>query len=312
MVHSRLNEFTLAPFDHFIAIDWSSRAKPSPAKPSRDAIWLAQIAVGGRVSVKYFRTREACIHYLEARLIRLAKQGKRVLVGWDFSFGYPKGLAKALRLKKRKKAWLRIWDLIDRMIVDQPDNYNNRFTVGAELNRRISMGSGPFWGVPTGQSGIFLGSRKDFTYPVINKRVTLAEKRLVEQRVPRMQPAWKLAYTGSVGSQALLGIPRVLGLTRNADQLKSVSQTWPFDTSFNAEIPEKGTCILHAEIYPSLLRLPGKDDLLDREQVKTYVKWLLTEQTAGRLSKWLAGPTGLTARQRKQVLRHEGWVLGVV
>ena len=122
MVHSRLNEYSLAPFDHFIVVDWSSRAKPSPAKPSRDAIWLAQSSAAGRTSVKYFRTREACVQYLEARLVRLAKKGKRVLVGWDFSLGYPKGLAKALRFKKRKKAWLRIWELIDRMIVDQPSN----------------------------------------------------------------------------------------------------------------------------------------------------------------------------------------------
>ena len=264
------------------------------------------------MSVKYFRTREACIQYLEARLTRLAKKGERVLVGWDFSLGYPKGLAKALRIKKRKKAWLRIWELLDQMIVDEPDNYNNRFTVGAELNRRISMGSGPFWGVPTGQSGIFLGSRKDFTYPVVNKRVTLAEKRLVEHRVPRMQPAWKLAYTGSVGSQALLGIPRVLGLTRKSNELATYSRVWPFDTDFSAAIPVSAPLVLHAEIYPSLLDLPGKDSILDREQVKTYVKWLGKEQEEGRLSKWLAGPKELTKQQRKRVVRHEGWVLGVL
>lgn len=249
---------------------------------------------------------------MERRLIQLAKRGKRVLVGWDFSFGYPKGLAKALRLKKRKKSWLKIWKLIDRMVIDHPDNYNNRFTVGAELNRRISLGSGPFWGVPTGQSGIFLGSRKDFTYPVVNKRVTLAEKRLVELKVPRMQPAWKLAYTGSVGSQSLLGIPRVLGLTRKTAELASCSDVWPFDTAFSDGIPESGPYILHAEIYPSLLDLPGKDSILDREQVKTYVKWLRAEQEAGRLNQWLAGPTELTKRQRNQVVRHEGWVLGVL
>lgn len=307
-----LKVIVLPPFDHFIAVDWSSRAKPSPAKPSRDAIWLAQSTATGRTSVKYFRTRQACLDYLEARLIRLARKGKRVLVGWDFSFGYPKGLAKALRLRKNKKAWLRIWELIDRMIVDEADNYNNRFAVGAELNRRISLGSGPFWGVPTGQSGIFLGSRKDFTYPVMNTRVTLPEKRLVEERVPRMQPAWKLAYTGSVGSQTLLGIPGVLGLAKQAEHLNAISRVWPFDTDFGAAIPLHGACILHAEIYPSLLSLAGKDKIIDREQVKTYVKWLRDEQSAGRLSAWLAGPADLTKRERKQVLRHEGWVLGVL
>ncbi|MEM6773077.1 MAG: hypothetical protein AAF597_21050 [Bacteroidota bacterium] len=179
------------------------------------------------------------------------------------------------------------------MIIDQPDNYNNRFTVGAELNRMISMGSGPFWGVPSGQSGIFLGSRKDFSYPVVNKRVVLPERRLVEQRVAKMQPAWKLAYTGSVGSQTLLGLPHLLALTHQSEVLQQTAAVWPFDTAFAELIPAQGPLTLHAEIYPSLLDLPGKDKIPDREQVRYFVKWLQREQQAGRLAEWLAGPEGL-------------------
>ncbi|MEL7161600.1 MAG: hypothetical protein AAFN92_12650, partial [Bacteroidota bacterium] len=77
-------------FDHFIVVDWSSRAKPSPAKPTKDAIWLAQAGAAGKVRTKYFRTRSACITYLEKRLLALRKQGKRVLIGWDFVLGFPK------------------------------------------------------------------------------------------------------------------------------------------------------------------------------------------------------------------------------
>ncbi|MEM9259612.1 MAG: cobalamin biosynthesis protein CbiG, partial [Bacteroidota bacterium] len=65
------------------------------------------------------------------------------------------------------------------------------------------------------------------------------------------------------------------------------------------------------EIYPSLLKMPGKDQILDREQVRTYVKWLQQEQIAGRLESWLAGPKDLSKKERKRVIRHEGWVLGV-
>jgi hypothetical protein len=240
----------------------------------------------------------------------LHKAGKRVFVGWDFVFGYPKGLAKALKLKK-KPAWEQIWKLISRMTLDHPDNDNNRFTVGAELNRRISVGSGPFWGVPIGQSGIFLGAKKDFSYPVINKRAVLAEKRLVELRVPKMQPGWKLAYAGSVGSQALLGIPRVHELCFNDPKLKKNSFVWPFDTKFAKALPE-GPVVIHAEIYPSLISLNRKDKIVDRAQVRAYVKWMQTEQAAGNLVNWLAGPEGLTKQQRKRVLKHEGWVLGVI
>lgn len=301
----------MSDFDHFIVVDWSSRAKPSPAKPSRDAIWVAQASSRGRVTVKYFRTRAACTDYLEKRLTRLVKRGKRVLVGWDFSFGYPKGLAKALRIRKRKRAWLKIWRRLASMIIDEPDNHNNRFTVGAELNRKITVGSGPFWGVPAGQSGIFLGSRKDFSYPVINRRVALAEKRLVEERVPKMQPAWKLAYTGSVGSQALLGIPRVLHLAQRVKVLKPVSRIWPFETDFADNLPDEGTLVVHAEIYPSLLKMPRRDKIVDREQVKTYVKYLQKQQREKGARGLLAAPTDLVGKALKRVLRHEGWVLGV-
>lgn len=296
-------------FDHFLAIDWSSRNRPSPVRPSKDAIWVGEGTATGRVTVRYFRTRQDCVFFVTSRLIRLTRAGKRVLVGWDFVLGYPKGLAKALKQRK-KPAWKQIWKLLDQLIIDEPDNYNNRFTVGAELNRRISLGSGPFWGVPVGQSGIFLGSKKDFSYPVINKRAALAEKRLVEQRVPKMQPGWKLAYTGSVGSQSLLGLPRLYNLRFNRDQLREYSFVWPFETAFAKKLPD-GPCVVHAEIYPSLLKLNEKDRITDRAQVRAYVQWLQAEQREGRLASWLAGPQYLSKKERRRVIRHEGWVLGV-
>jgi len=126
-----------------------------------------------------------------------------------------------------------------------------------------------------------------------------------------MQPGWKLAYNGSVGSQALLGIPRVCQLTFGNERLKADSRIWPFQTKFADKLPDKGPLLLHAEIYPSLLPLARKDKILDREQVRTYVRWLQAEQKAGRLVDWLAGPKALTNKQRKRVITHEGWVLGV-
>jgi len=152
-------QYYVQQFDHFISVDWSSRAKPSSAKPTKDAIWVAQASATGKVTTRYFRTRAACTTYLEKRLVQLHKKGKRVLIGWDFVFGYPKGLAKALKMKK-KPAWRQVWRLITGLIRDNAKNHNNRFSVGAELNRRITSGSGPFWGVPAGQSGIFLGSKR--------------------------------------------------------------------------------------------------------------------------------------------------------
>lgn len=297
-------------FDHFIAIDWSARNTPSPAKPASDAIWVAEATATGRIRTTYFRTRQACTDYLEGRLTRLRR--RRVLVGWDFSFGYPKGFAKALRLKA-KPPWRAVWDRFGELIADGPRNENNRFLVGARLNERTRAPSGPFWGVPVGQSGIYLGPKRDFDYPVPTPKGFLPERRLVETYCKRMQPAWKLAYTGSVGSQALLGIPRVRTL-RDHPGLRDVSRVWPFETGAEGiQIPMgAGAVILHVEIYPSLLSIPRKPrQILDRAQVRRYVGWLQEQQAAGTLATLLDRPWGDDPRVHKQVTRHEGWVLGV-
>lgn len=294
-----------ADFDHFIAIDWSARNRPSPARPSRDAIWLAEATARGRVAVRYFRTRRACLDYLRPRLAGLVARRRRVLVGWDFSFGYPKGLARALRLVE-KPAWRAVWALVSDLVRDGADNTNNRFEVGARLNRLTGAPGGPFWGVPTGESGIFLGSKRDFAYPVPTKGAMLPERRLVEEGLPRMQPAWKLAYAGSVGGQSLTGIPYLRELRFAAGRVGERSRVWPFERPL-----EEGAGVLHAEIYPSLLQLPGRDRIPDREQVRTYVRWLQDRQGAAELAGLLAVPYFLPKKARRRVRRHEGWVLGV-
>ncbi len=295
----------LEPFTHFIAIDWSARNKPSPALPSRNAIWYCEATATGRLTTKYFRTRYACVDHLEKRLGRLLRQGRRVLVGWDFSFGYPKGLARALRLKG-KPAWRAVWEKITDLIEDGKDNQNNRFAVGAELNRLTNAPAGPFWGIPPGDSGIYLGPKRDFPYPVPTKKVLLAERRLVEHHHGKMQPAWKLAYAGSVGGQSLTGIPLLHRLRFETEGLRGQSAIWPFES-----LPGYGPCAVHAEIYPSLVERPGRDRIPDREQVRTYVRWLQSRQEGGLLSELLAVPYELDKKRRKQVRNHEGWVLGI-
>ena len=291
-------------FTHFVAVDWSASNKPSPAKPTKDAIWLAEATAIGRIHTHYFRTRNTCHNYLERRLLQLRYE--HVLVGWDFCFGYPKGFAKALELSQ-KPAWRATWDYLDSLIHDHPDNSNNRFQVGALLNEQIGAPAGPFWGVPIGQRSLHLGPKRDFTYPLPTQQGLLPERRLVETLHPRMQPAWKLAYTGSVGSQTLLGIP-VLRRLRDHPQLREVSQVWPFETGGGAAGARE---IVHAEIYPSLLPRSQHDSIPDREQVRGYVAWLQKRQGAGELARLLDRPWGSDPGVQRRVTEHEGWVLGL-
>ena len=90
--------------------------------------------------------------------------------------------------------------------MDRDDNGNNRFEVAGDLNRRVSGVCHPFWGCPQSCESDTMSCTKSGSGH-------LAEKRLTD--VGNMQPIWKLYGNGSVGSQALLGIPH---LTRVAQR----------------------------------------------------------------------------------------------
>lgn len=299
------------PFDHFIVVDWSARNAPSPVKPHKDAIWLSEGGAKSKRKVtKYFRTRQRCFQYLVKRLGTLAKAGACVFVGFDLSFAYPAGFAKALKIKE-KPAWKAIWETIHLLIKDDERNQNNRFQVAAELNRRINTPLGPFWGVPAGQSGIFLGAKKDFSFPIKTKKRFLAEKRMVERRHAGMQSAWKLAYTGSVGSQALMGIPYLYKLRFLEEQLRDISLVWPFETGFSTDpLGANGAQIVYAEIWPSLVDRPKKDEIPDREQVRCYLDWLRAMQAENCLKDLFDVPDLLSKKEVKMCINEEGWILG--
>src|SRR5215213_5156067 len=90
-------------FDAYLAVDWSASSKKSPAKPSRDAIWVGERVVAyDHTPVfepeSYFRTRKACLSHVGDRLRGHRDAGRRVFIGFDFAYGYPAGFAKALGL----------------------------------------------------------------------------------------------------------------------------------------------------------------------------------------------------------------------
>ena len=129
-----------------------------------------------------------------------------------------------------------------------------------------------------------------------------------------MQPIWKLFQNGSVGSQALLGIPYVAAL-RNDAVLSPVSRVWPFETGLGAlpSRPKRDYLIVHAEIYPSLLPIqPAAGEVKDAVQVRTMAAHFAALDDAGQLSTLFAGPAYLTPEDRETVETEEGWTLGVL
>lgn len=269
-------------FDTVVVADWSARAAPSPKRPSADAIWIA-IARGGAAECSYHRTRAEAMRAIRALLDTELAAGRRVLAGFDFPFGYPRGFARALTGTDDPLA---VWAELAARIVDGEDNANNRFDVARAINAALP-GIGPFWGCPEAEADDILPSRgRD------REAHGLPERRACEALLPRAQSCWKLYSTGSVGSQALLGLPHLHGLREDYGAALSVS---PF------EPPQ--TPIVLAEVYPSLLApliaaRQERGEIKDRAQVRV-------------LAEALHGAGDALDAMLREGDAQEGWILGL-
>ena len=266
-------------FDRYIAVDWSAANTP---RTGRDSIWIAE---SGRPSLNP-PTRDEAMAIIRARLA----EGGRVMLGFDFVFGYPRGAAEAITGVPR---WDALWAEIAAHVVDRPDNSSNRFEVAAAFNRRL--GADHYWGHPHQHSYADLAPTKP-----AHGYVAVPERRLAEALARSAQPVWKLVGAGAVGSQSLLGIARLEQLRRDVPGVA----VWPFETDFE----RRPAPITLVEIYPSLFPLTGHVLPRDREQVETCVAHFAALDASGRLGKVLSAPADF---DRAVLLAEEGWIAGV-
>jgi molybdopterin-guanine dinucleotide biosynthesis protein B len=196
--------------------------------------------------------------------------------------GYPTGFARRLTGKDDARG-LHGW-LAER-VVDGPDNANNRFDLASEINGLVGA-RGLFWGCPKARPRRHLSSLKVPDYGLIG----IAEKRRVEQENPPAKPVWQLLGAGSVGSQALLGIPVVDRLAK-----RTGATIWPFEIVGDLTL---------AEVYPSLLApavAASGDTIPDRAQVRLLARALFRLAQADRLAPLFDTPPEAA---------EEGWILG--
>ncbi len=305
-------------FDVYLVVDWSARSSPSPARPSRDALWVAEVCAPdvvepGILSESYWRTRQACLAHIRSRLLWHVSQRRRVFVGCDFCYGYPAGYSAALGLAGAAPPWRRIWQELSRLVRDDADNGNNRFEVASLLNARCGGAMpGPHWGHPASLNVPMLPA-KSMAFPYLTgSGIVLHRFRLTERLAHGVQPVWKLAGSGSVGGQTLLGIPAVCRL-RDDPALAAISRVWPFETGFTpVPTPAAGPWILHAEIYPGLAAEPLDPALTirDQAQARAMARWLCDLDTAGRLGALFAAPPDLSEEALHICVQEEGWILG--
>jgi precorrin-8X/cobalt-precorrin-8 methylmutase len=285
-------------FDAFVMVDWSAATVP---RTGSDSIWICWHEKGGE-RLENPPTRHAAKSILADWLAAAVQRGERVLIGFDFPFGYPAGFAARLGLSG--PPWRAVWDEIACLLQDSEDNGNNRFKIAAEFNRRVSNGCFPFWGRPAGFDTPFLGSKHHRAH----ESGGLAERRLVDLHIPSAQPCWKLLGAGSVGGQALTGIP-VVRAVRDDPRWIDRARIWPFETGLQP--PEQGAVVV-AEVYPSLWAVsPAEGEPKDAAQVRSVARFFAETDRAGKLAALFAGDPSLTPEQRFRVETEEAWTLGV-
>lgn len=306
-------------FDVYIAVDWSARNAPTPKKPSPDSVWVGEyvapaVADDPSPPETYWRTRVSCRQHLLDRLRHHTALDRRVLIGFDFPYGYPAGFAASLGLPEAVPSWRRMWDELARLIKDNPDNNNNRFVVAAALNARCGVSTpGPLWGCPASYSSSTLetkSSTSGFPY-LAGDDVMLGRRRWVEQRLPKVHPIWKLFGAGAVGSQSLVGIP-VVRYLRDDPALIPISRVWPFETGFTpAPVPRSGPFVVHAEIWPGVVPdLLDPNLIKDQAQVRATVRWFSRLDDEGRLGDLFNTPRDLPTHAIRASVEEEGWILG--
>ncbi|TYP68139.1 hypothetical protein A9A71_10537 [Stutzerimonas stutzeri] len=262
-------------FDRIVVLDWSAAGRPTRGA---DSIWIGD----DRGLLANPPTRMQAHHLLQG----LAEPGTRLLIGADFAFGHPSGLAR--QITGRADA-LALWDHLDAQHSDDARNYSNYRDVAAGLNRALD--APVFWGdgrrLPTPD----LPRLRPPPHP------GLAPHRVTETPIPggpRPKSPFQLAGAGAVGAQSRTGIPWLNRLRQRAG-----TAVWPFQPWQDAEL-------VLAEVYPSML---GRLDVagwpcLDAAQVGLLARTLHALDDRDALVPMLAPDPRITD------LAAEGQILG--
>nr|WP_170506979.1 gephyrin-like molybdotransferase Glp [Ruegeria arenilitoris] len=260
-------------------VDWSG-GNDTGLSERKDAIWACVVCKGRAEEPTYLRNRKIAEQWLHDLIADEIASGRRLCLGFDFPFGYPKGFARALTGSDDP---LRLWDWFESRIEDSP-KANNRFDLAGEINRRFG-GKGPFWfnGLRRGIDGL-PKNKADYHNP-------FPERRCVELN-PETKGSftcWQMGGAGAVGGQVMTGLPVLARLRRAFTGQISV---WPFEPL--------DTPVAFVEIWPSLTLGAGpKDRIKDAWQVEQVALSL-----AGMRPEELANHLNVNAAE-------EGWILGV-
>ena len=312
-------------FDFYIMVDWSGAARRRGGRS--DTIWIAHGSTtdDAPITDSPFSRTEA-IQLIKSLLLREIGANRRVLVCFDFAYGYPVDFAAALQAATGKSdrdlPWLIVWRYLSDAIKDdegtapraRPSNRSNRFEIANQINALLSpdpKSAGPFWCASEEAAYQFISQNRPRQPFQTAQGYLVKALRLTDLRARSGSP-FRLFGTASVGGQSLTGIARLHEL-RNDPQLTAASVVWPFETGWamKANWLSKRALIVHAEIYPSVTE-PKPDTIKDRGQVRAIWEWARDLDEQNLLWCEFCRPIDIEPGFKEDIAIQltEGWILG--
>ena len=272
----------MSAFDSYAVVDWSSGNDTGP-RPRKDAIWLGMNRNDQDEDPLYLRNRIEAEAAITTLIEDHLAHGKRLFLGFDFPFAFPRGFAEVLTGTRDPFV---VWSWLDTRLDDHP-KANNRFDLAGQINARFP-GVGPFWFNGLRNREIENLPRRD-----TREGHGMPERRAVEDVAKGSFACWQMGGAGAVGGQVLTGLPLLHRLRR---RFAPHAAAWPFEP---LDAPIALVEIWPGLINPTVKRAEAKGGLRDAHQVR-----LLARAVAR-----------LPARERAAMLaegdRQEGWIMGV-
>ena len=310
-------------FDTYIMTDWSGGSRRR--KNRRDAIWIAYGGIeDDSPQTESPPSRSEAVQLIRSLLLERITVRSRVLVCFDFAYGYPVDFAAALEAATGKSdlPWRLVWRYLSETVKDdeatlpsrKPTNRSNRFEVANLINSSLSSSreaAGPFWCSAAEAAYLHIPQRQPDQPFVSAQGYLIKPLRLTDKRAKSGTP-FRLFGTASVGGQSITGIPRLYKL-RNEPELAPRSSVWPFETGWaiKASWLPNHISIIHAEIYPSV-KEPKPDPIKDRGQVHAMWEWARDLDRQDQLWYEFARPADIEPGSKEDIAVQltEGWILG--
>ncbi|SET58494.1 precorrin-8X methylmutase [Oceanicella actignis] len=294
-------------FDSYLIVAWSAAGQPGAGADA--PTWALHRRKDGLARLESAPTRAEALRALGDLLAQERASGRRVLAGFGFPFGYPRGFAAAAY---GASDWMAVWAGLTEALIDTGANHNNRFAIAGELNRRLGLADGPFWGHPPSQRHPGLSQLRPKEAAAFSQ-LGLEELRLTEAwaaaRGARPAPVWQLNGVGSVGGEALTGIPAVARL-RDDPRLEG-ARIWPFETGLTAPDTDAAPIVFAEAALAFVEPAPRPGEPPRAARVRAAASQLAALDAEGRLAPLFAGPEELGEAEREAVAREEGWMLGL-